>query len=56
VGRDLAALMGLRSQADYNRHFLLDASSLAEELERVEQLFSVIGAWIAARGISAPAP
>ncbi|HEU4579261.1 MAG TPA: HEPN domain-containing protein [Polyangiaceae bacterium] len=56
VGRDLAALMGLRSQADYNRHFLLDATSLAEELERVEQLFSVVGTWIAARGVPAPAP
>lgn len=55
VGRDFAVLLGLRGQVDYNRHFLLDAPSLAEELERVEGLFSILGAFLASRGVGVPA-
>jgi uncharacterized protein (UPF0332 family) len=54
VGRDFAALMGLRSQADYNRHFLLDAASSAEELARVEALFLLVGEFLKGRGLSLP--
>ena len=54
VGRDFATLLGLRSQADYNRHFLLDAPSIAEELARVEGLFAIIGALLKSRGIALP--
>jgi uncharacterized protein (UPF0332 family) len=55
VGRDFATLLGLRSQADYNRHFLLDAASVAEELTRVDTLFAGIGAFLTSRGIVLPA-
>ncbi len=54
VGRDFATLLGLRSQADYNRHFLLDAPSVAEEIDRVDGLFSSIGAFLTSRGIALP--
>jgi uncharacterized protein (UPF0332 family) len=54
VGRDFATLLGLRSQADYNRHFVLDAPSIAEELTRVDGLFSTVGAFLGSRGISLP--
>lgn len=54
VGRDFATLLGLRGQADYNRHFQLDAASTADELERVERLFGTIGAFLRAHGISLP--
>lgn len=54
VGRDFATLLGLRSQADYNRHFALDAASIAEELARVEGLFSTLGAFLDSRGIALP--
>jgi uncharacterized protein (UPF0332 family) len=56
VGRDFATLLGLRSQADYNRHFLLDAPSLAEELARVDGLFACIGSFVTSRGITSPEP
>jgi uncharacterized protein (UPF0332 family) len=52
VGRDFAMLMGLRSQADYNRHFSLDADSFQSELARAEALFSLIGQFLEARGVS----
>jgi uncharacterized protein (UPF0332 family) len=51
VARDFATLLGLRSQADYNRHFELDAASVAEELARIDGLFSVVGAFLTARAI-----
>ena len=54
VGRDFATLLGLRSQADYNRHFLLDGPSVADELARVEGLFSTLGTFLTCRGISLP--
>lgn len=56
VGRDFATLLGLRSQADYNRHFLLDGPSIGEELVRVDGLFASIGGWLTSRGISLPEP
>ena len=51
VSHDLAALLGLRGQADYNRHFLLDKAAMYEELARVERLFATVGAFLATRGI-----
>jgi uncharacterized protein (UPF0332 family) len=54
VARDFATLLGLRSQADYNRHFLLDAPSIAEELARVEGLFATIGAFLKPAASSCP--
>ena len=51
VGHHFAALMGLRSQADYNRHFVMDAESLAEELQRADALFNVLGEFLAQRGV-----
>jgi uncharacterized protein len=54
MGRDFATLLGLRSQADYNRHFLLDAPSIADELVRVDGMFDSIGAFLTSSGISLP--
>jgi hypothetical protein len=54
VGRDFATLLGLRSQADYNRHFLLDAPSINEEMARVDAMFELMGAFITSHGISLP--
>jgi hypothetical protein len=54
VGRDFAILLGLRSQADYNRHFLLDGAAISEELARVDGLFATLGAFLAARGVPMP--
>lgn len=54
VARDFATLLGLRSQADYNRHFLLDAPSITDELARVDAMFHVIGAFLTSHGISLP--
>jgi uncharacterized protein (UPF0332 family) len=54
MGRDFATLIGLRSQADYNRHFLLDAPSITDELARVDGMFSAIGAFLTSSGISLP--
>ena len=51
ASRDLATLMGLRGQADYNRHFVLDAEGFANELLRAERLFSLVGEFLAARGV-----
>lgn len=56
VNRDFATLLGLRAQADYNRHFMLDAAGIGGELERVDELFSVVGAFLRARGIDDAAP
>jgi len=51
VGRHFASLMGLRSQADYNRHFLLDAAGFNEEMQKADALFSSLEAFLAERGI-----
>jgi uncharacterized protein len=56
VARDFAVLLGLRSQADYNRHFLLDGASAAEELARVDSLFTTVGQLLASHGILQPQP
>jgi hypothetical protein len=55
VSRDFALLTGLRAQADYNRHFQLAAADLAEELARVEALFTLVEGFLADRGITPPA-
>jgi uncharacterized protein (UPF0332 family) len=54
VARDFAALLGLRSQADYNRHFLLDRTSIDEELERVDGVFAILGPFLASRDVHLP--
>jgi uncharacterized protein (UPF0332 family) len=54
VGRDFAVLLGLRSQADYNRHFLLDGASAVEELARVDRLFATVGQLLASHGLELP--
>lgn len=54
IGRDFATLLGLRSQADFNRHFLLDAPSIADELVRVDAMFQVMRAFLTSRGIPLP--
>jgi uncharacterized protein (UPF0332 family) len=51
VGRHFAALMGLRSQADYNRHFVMDAEGFAEEMLRADTLFSALEAFLSEHGI-----
>lgn len=51
VGRQFASLMGLRSQADYNRHFILDAAGFREEMQQAETLFSSLEAFLLKRGI-----
>lgn len=54
VSRDFAALIGLRNQADYNRHFILDSQTIGEELARVEGLFATVGGFLQPRGIAVP--
>lgn len=54
VGRDFAVLLGLRGQADYNRHFQLDAAGFAEELQRAESLFVAITPFLQAQGLQLP--
>jgi hypothetical protein len=49
-----AILMGLRGQADYNWFFVMDAEGFADELARVEALFSVLGGFLDAHGIVTP--
>jgi uncharacterized protein (UPF0332 family) len=51
VARHFAALMGLRSQADYNRHFTMDAEGFVEEMQKADELFSSLEAFVAERGI-----
>jgi len=51
VGRDFAMLMGLRAQADYNRHFTMDAEGFAEEVQRAEALFAMLEGFLAQRGV-----
>jgi uncharacterized protein (UPF0332 family) len=51
VAREFASLMGLRAQADYNRHFIMDAEGFAEETRKADGPFSVFEAFVAERGI-----
>ncbi len=53
VSHDLAALHGLRGQADYNRHFALDAEAIAEEMARTTRMFTAVEAFLASRGVTA---
>ncbi|HEY5955925.1 MAG TPA: HEPN domain-containing protein, partial [Polyangiaceae bacterium] len=50
VSRYFARLMSLRGQADYNRHFLMDAEGFEEELPKAEALFSLVEAFLLDRG------
>jgi uncharacterized protein (UPF0332 family) len=54
VARDFATLMALRSQADYNRHFAMDAEGFASELGRAERVFSLVEAFLAAHRVKLP--
>ncbi len=51
VGRNFAMLMSLRTQADYNRHFVMDAEGFAEEMQRAEALFALLEEFLAQRGV-----
>jgi uncharacterized protein (UPF0332 family) len=51
VARCFAALMGLRSQADYNRHFITDSEGFSEEMQKADVLFSALEAFLATKGI-----
>ena len=51
VARDFAVLLGLRNQADYNRHFLLDAQTMSDELIRVDTVFVSVEAFLRSRGV-----
>jgi uncharacterized protein (UPF0332 family) len=51
VARDFAAIMGLRSQADYNRFFVMDAEGFADEMLRAEELFLVLRDFLRTRGV-----
>ncbi len=51
VARHFAALMGLRSQVDYNRHFVMDADGFGEETQKADAVFSILEAFLAAKGI-----
>ena len=54
VARDYATLLGLRGQADYNRHFVMDADGFTAELARAETLFTVIRGFLETRGVEWP--
>jgi uncharacterized protein (UPF0332 family) len=51
VNYGFALLLGLRGQADYNRHFQLDAAGFKEELQRTETLFDDCEAFFAAENM-----
>jgi uncharacterized protein (UPF0332 family) len=53
VGRHFASLMGMRGQADYNRHFVMDAEGFAEEVKKADVLFSSLEAFLAERRVVA---
>ncbi len=55
VNHTFAVLLGLRGQADYNRHFQLDAAGFAEELQRTEKLFTECEQFFATRGMPSSA-
>jgi uncharacterized protein (UPF0332 family) len=52
IGRDFAALLGVRGQADYNRHFSMDKAGIEEELARVNRMFAAVESFLAVRGVS----
>lgn len=54
VARDFATLMALRGQADYNRHFSMDAEGFVGELGRAERVFSVAEAFFSSHGVEVP--
>lgn len=51
VGKELGILMGLRGQADYNRHFVMDADGFAAATRSADVLFSALEASLAGRGL-----
>lgn len=51
VAREFATLMGLRSQADYNRHFVMDAEGFAAAARSAEALFPPLEAYLVGRGL-----
>jgi uncharacterized protein (UPF0332 family) len=51
VAREFGSLMGLRGQADYNRHFVMDAEGFAAVTKNAEALFAPLEAYLAGRGI-----
>ncbi len=51
VARELAALMGLRGQADYNRHFVMDAEGFTAVTKNADGLFAPLEAYLVGRGV-----
>ncbi len=51
LAREFAALMGLRGQADYNRHFVMDADGFAAVRRDADSLFAPLDAFLAGRGV-----
>jgi len=50
-GRVLAALFGLRNQADYNRYFVVDEAGAREERARAQKLIDELDAYLRASGM-----
>lgn len=50
--RHLAALFGLRQQADYNRHFQIDEQTAREERTRARELLAELETVLRARGVT----
>jgi uncharacterized protein (UPF0332 family) len=53
VAREFASLMGLRSQADYNRHFVMDSEGYEQAQLMADALFTSLEGFLATRGITA---
>lgn len=51
VAREFAALMGFRSQADYNRHFVMDAEGYEEARTKADAIFAILEGFVAKRGV-----
>ena len=51
VAREFAALMGLRGQADYNRHFVMDGEGFAAVTKNADALFAPLEAYLVGRGL-----
>jgi uncharacterized protein (UPF0332 family) len=51
VAREFATLMGLRSQADYNRHFVMDGEGFAAVTRNADAVFAPIEAYLVAGGL-----
>ncbi|MBN1608680.1 MAG: HEPN domain-containing protein [Polyangiaceae bacterium] len=51
VGRGFAALMGLRGQADHNRHFVIDREGFAAVTTSADAVFSALDAFLSERGV-----